>query len=207
MDLFNLPNSLTLLRILLVPVFSYLFLKGEYRWALLVFAITGLTDIVDGTLARVLKKKTTLGAVLDPAADKLLMLVTFIILAMKRLVPVYLSVIVIARDAWIVLGLLFLKQQKRKLYFAPTRLSKLNTFCQLLTIFLAFLLALATTESDGMLLGQRDRIAQLLQWVIYLTAGMTILSGIDYTRLAFMIYLDRREYADLPLKKNKVDRQ
>ena len=89
MELFNLPNSLTLLRILLVPVFTYLFLIHEYRIALIVFMVTGCTDVVDGYLARKLHKKTTLGSILDPAADKLLMFVTFIVLAIQKIVPVW----------------------------------------------------------------------------------------------------------------------
>lgn len=87
MELFNLPNSLTLLRFALVPVFTYYFLNGSYRIALIVFVVTGMTDVIDGYLARKLQKKTALGSVLDPAADKLLMFVTFIVLAMRSLVP------------------------------------------------------------------------------------------------------------------------
>src|SRR5262245_24837039 len=120
MQIFNLPNSLTLLRILLLPVFTYFFLSGDYRIALIIFVVTGMTDVIDGFLARALQKKTTLGAVLDPAADKLLMLVTFIVLAMRDLVPGWLSALVILRDLVIVLGTLVLKRLKKKLYFKPT---------------------------------------------------------------------------------------
>ncbi len=207
MQLFNLPNSLTLLRILLVPVFTYLFLTGSYRIALLVFVFTGLTDVVDGALARRLKKKTTLGSILDPAADKLLMFVTFIVLAMQGLVPVYLTVLVIFRDVWIVGGLFALKQLKRKLYFKPTRLSKLNTFFQLLTIFLAFMVAMVQAGNGGGLAPHSDLLRKSLQFTIYFTAGMTVLSGIQYTRIGMMILRGRREYADLPLKESQDHRQ
>ncbi len=207
MDLFNLPNSLTLLRILLVPVFSYLFLIENYRWALAVFAVSGLTDLLDGALARMLNKKTTLGAVLDPAADKFLMLVTFLILAIHNIVPVYLTALVIARDLWILGGLLVLKRKKRKLYFKPTRISKLNTFFQLLTIFLAFSWTLAKSEPGSIFADYQDPIRRSLQYVILATVGMTFLSGIQYTRIGLMILKGSRDYADLPLKKDQAHRQ
>ncbi|MCE9624643.1 MAG: CDP-alcohol phosphatidyltransferase family protein [Deltaproteobacteria bacterium] len=202
MQIFNLPNSLTLLRILLVPVFTYCFLQGEYRIALIVFVITGFTDVVDGYLARALQKKTTLGAILDPAADKLLMLVTFIVLAMRDLVPPWLSFLVIFRDLVIVSGTLILKRLKKKLYFKPTRMSKLNTFSQLFTIFLSFLLTFIRAESPQILLPYEGGVARLLGWVIYICAGMTIITGIQYTRIGLLILRRDREYADLPLKKD-----
>src|SRR5436190_15340771 len=187
MELFNLPNSLTLLRILLVPVFTYLFLVHEYRIALIVFMVTGCTDVVDGYLARKLHKKTTLGSILDPAADKLLMFVTFIVLAIQKIVPVWLSVLVIFRDLWIIGGLFVLTRLKKKLYFKPTRLSKLNTFCQLLTIFLAFLITLIRHEQPAFLLPYLGRIESLLGWVVWITGGMAIITGIQYTRIGLMI--------------------
>ncbi|MFO1462264.1 MAG: CDP-alcohol phosphatidyltransferase family protein [bacterium] len=202
MQIFNLPNSLTLLRILLVPVFTYYFLNGSYRVALMVFVVTGMTDVIDGYLARKLQKKTTLGSILDPAADKLLMLVTFIVLALSRLVPAWLSALVIARDLVIVGGTLILKQLKKRLYFKPTRLSKLNTFFQLFTIFLAFLLTFLRAERPGFLLPYEGLVARLLGWVIYVCAGMTVASGIQYTRIGIQILHAGREYADLPLKKD-----
>ena len=207
MDLFNLPNSLTLLRILLIPVFSYFFLIGQYRLAILVFAITGFTDIVDGSLARWLKKKTTLGAVLDPAADKLLMLVSFILLSLRGIVPLYLTLLVIFRDLWIIGGLFFLKRHKRKLYFKPTRISKANTFFQLATVFFGFLAALVLSKGEVWLVGKEAMTFRILQILVFIAAGMTILSGIQYTRIGWMILKGNRDYADLPLKKDQVGPQ
>lgn len=207
MQVFNLPNSLTLLRILLVPVFTYFFLKGEYRIALITFVVTGLTDVVDGFLARVLQKKTTLGAVLDPAADKLLMLVTFIVLAMRNLVPPWLSFLVILRDLWIVVGTWILKHLKKKLYFKPTRLSKLNTFFQLFTIFLAFLLTFIRAERPAFLLPLEPWVAAALRYVIFACAGMTVATGIQYTRIGIHILRKDRAYADLPIKKDQAGHQ
>jgi len=207
MELFNLPNSLTLLRFALVPVFTYYFLSGSYRVALIVFVVTGMTDVIDGYLARKLQKKTALGSVLDPAADKLLMLVTFIVLAMRALVPFWLSILVIFRDVWIVGGTFILKRLKKKLYFKPTRLSKLNTFFQLFTIFLAFLLTFIRAEQPGFLLPYEGGVARMLGGIIYVCAGMTLASGIQYTRIGLQILRSGREYADLPLEKDQADRQ
>jgi cardiolipin synthase (CMP-forming) len=207
MDLFNLPNSLTLMRIFAVPVFTYFFLTQQYRIALIIFVFTGLTDIIDGTLARLLNKKTTLGAILDPAADKLLMFVTFIVLSIRHLIPVWLTFLVIFRDVWIVSGILVLKQLKRKLYFKPTRLSKLTTFFQLLTIFLSFLLTFLLSEKPESLMRYQGILQQALGICIYFAAGMTLASGIQYTRIGLMILKGSREYADLPLKKAQTRRE
>jgi cardiolipin synthase len=207
MALFNLPNSLTLLRILLVPVFTYYFLAGEYRIALLIFVITSLTDIVDGTLARLLQKKTTLGAALDPAADKLLMFVTFIVLAMRSLVPPWLAILVIFRDLWIIGGIAVLKFTHKPLYFRPIRLSKLTTFFQLLTIFLAFSLTFLRAERPASLMSLEPELARVLAWVIYIAAAMTVASGIQYTRIGWSLYRGEGALADLPVEKTQTRRQ
>jgi cardiolipin synthase len=192
MALFNLPNSLTLLRILLVPVFTYFFLSGQYRIALAIFVVTGLTDVVDGYLARRLQLKTQLGAALDPAADKLLMFVTFIVLAMRDLVPVWLAVLVIFRDLWIIGGLSVLKLSRIPIVFNPSRLSKLTTFFQLQTILLAFFLTFLRAERPASLMTWEGPVARLLTWVIYLATLMTIASGIHYTRVGWRLYREGR---------------
>ena len=202
MKKWTIPNLLTFGRILLIPVFSYFFLKGDYRLALGIFVLTGFTDIIDGWLARTLHQRSTLGAILDPSADKLLMLVTFIILAWTGLVPWWLSALVIARDLAIITGVLTLKHLKKKLYFKPTKLSKLNTFFQLSTIFLAFLLAFLRVDAPH-LVRVLATIQPLLKVWCYLTGGMTVLSWIQYTRIGLMILRGRRDYADLPLKKTQ----
>lgn len=200
MALFNLPNSLTLLRILLVPVFTYYFLAGDYRIALGVFVVTGLTDVVDGYLARRLQLKTTLGAALDPAADKLLMFVTFIVLAMRDLVPVWLAVLVIFRDLWIIGGLTVIKFSHIPIHFKPSRLSKLTTFFQLLTIFLAFFLTFLRSEQPASLMFTEPHLARLLVVVIYVAALMTIASGIHYTRVGWNLYREGKRALVSPEK-------
>src|SRR5262245_9722751 len=101
-------NQLTLLRMLLIPAFVILVIYGYFGWALLVFAVAGLTDALDGLIARRLGQKSKLGAWLDPMADKLLAVATFVVLTVPGLglanpIPVWLTVLIISRDVVIVL--------------------------------------------------------------------------------------------------------
>ncbi|RLA89883.1 MAG: CDP-diacylglycerol--glycerol-3-phosphate 3-phosphatidyltransferase, partial [Deltaproteobacteria bacterium] len=98
----TIPNFLTILRILLTPVLVILLLEGRLSEALFVFIIAGVTDALDGLIARLYKQKTRLGAFLDPLADKLLLVTTYVILAVQGLVPSWLTVIVLSRDVLIV---------------------------------------------------------------------------------------------------------
>ena len=104
----NIPNFLSLLRIILVPVFVIFIIQDSYIKALIVFTIAGLTDALDGTLARLLNEQTKLGAFLDPLADKLLLSTSFISLSIFGLIPGWLTVIVISRDFIILLGIVIL---------------------------------------------------------------------------------------------------
>ena len=102
----NLPNILTLLRVLLIPLFVILIINKHLDWALLTFAIAGITDGLDGLIARLTHQRTELGAYLDPIADKLLLFAGFISLAIIEVIPSWLVVIVIARDVIILMGFL-----------------------------------------------------------------------------------------------------
>ena len=133
----NIPNFLTLLRIAAIPVFLILLGDREYGKALAVFIAAGVTDALDGAIARLMHTKTTLGAYLDPAADKLLLLSAFITLALMNEVPRWLTVVVISRDVVVVLGyfLLFTMTQET-MEVRPTISGKLSTFLQLLSVSL-----------------------------------------------------------------------
>ncbi|MDP2798605.1 MAG: CDP-alcohol phosphatidyltransferase family protein, partial [Deltaproteobacteria bacterium] len=104
----NLPNLITVIRILLTPVLIILLLNSTFNKALAVFALAGLSDGLDGLRARYLRQKTTLGAYLDPIADKLLLSATFITFATLEFVPSWLTVIIVSRDVIIVLGIAML---------------------------------------------------------------------------------------------------
>ncbi|MFO7570085.1 MAG: CDP-alcohol phosphatidyltransferase family protein [Smithellaceae bacterium] len=166
----NIPNFLSLLRIILVPVFVIFIIQEEYFRALLIFTAAGLTDALDGTLARLLKAQTTLGAYLDPIADKLLMVTSYVSLAFFGLVPAWLAVIVISRDFIILLGIAILTLMSVPYEIKPAMIGKMTTALQVGTIFLA-LLYKAVTHGFSY-----DWIAG----VCWITALMTIASGAVY---------------------------
>ena len=166
----NIPNKITILRILLIPVFISLILYAKWQWALLVFAAAAVSDGLDGYLARVLKQKTELGKILDPIADKLLILSAFICLSVANGLPSgikpppYVPVIIISRDAIIILGALLIYFMRGELEIKPTPVSKVTTFFQMLTI-----------------------VSILLQFELSCilwnaTVILTIVSGLDYMR-------------------------
>ena len=134
----TLANILTLLRLFAIPVFLVFLVDGRYGEALGVFVAAGVTDALDGAIARLTHTKTVLGAMLDPAADKLLLLSAFIALGFLAAIPRWLVVIVLTRDTIVVVGyfLLFVLTQK-SIEIRPSLIGKGATFFQLATVCLA----------------------------------------------------------------------
>lgn len=166
----NIPNFLSLLRIILVPVFVIFLIQSEYDKALIVFIVAGLTDALDGTLARLLKCQTTLGAYLDPIADKLLLVTSFVTLAIFGLIPGWLAVIVISRDFIILLGIAILTLMSITYEIKPAIVSKITTALQVVTIFLALLYKTFTHDFS-------------YYWIVglcWVTALFTVISGLIY---------------------------
>jgi cardiolipin synthase (CMP-forming) len=166
----NIPNFLSLLRIILVPIFVIFLIQVEYDKALITFTVAGLTDALDGTLARLLKCQTTLGAYLDPIADKLLLVTSFVSLAVFGIIPGWLAVIVISRDFIILLGIAILTMMSVAYEIKPAIVGKITTALQITTIFFA-LLYKAVTHNFGYI------------WIIGLcwaTALFTVISGLVY---------------------------
>lgn len=126
-----LPNSLTLLRLLLAGPLGWLVLREQYQWALVVGLLAGVTDALDGLLARRLGALSRFGAALDPLADKVLITVAFLCFAQAGLIPWYLAIAVILRDAVIVLGAACYRWLIGPFEFAATSLSKANMFIQI----------------------------------------------------------------------------
>ncbi len=168
----NIPNLLTLLRILLVPVFVILLIQGFFLKALLVFFLAGLTDALDGFLARVLHQKTDLGLYLDPLADKALIITSFVTLSIMGMIPAWLAVIVISRDFIILLGISVMALMSIPFEIKPTVVSKITTAFQLLTVFVV--LALTHFLGTG-----GSRWVTALFW---LTGLLTVISGLNYIR-------------------------
>jgi len=135
--MFNIPNILTLLRILAVPVFLSLLVEGENDLALGLFIAAGITDAVDGMVARMWNMRTELGAHMDPLADKLLVVSSFIALGIMGLVPRPLMIVVITRDVVILGGfLLTAAVVGHSMEMKPSLSGKLTTFTQLLSVTL-----------------------------------------------------------------------
>jgi cardiolipin synthase (CMP-forming) len=133
----NLPNAITVARLALVPVFVAAFALDRTDLAWWVFAIAGISDALDGALARLLKQRTVLGALLDPLADKSLLAASFICLAAKGWVPVWLAALVIGRDLIIVGGLYWMDKigVEVRTRIAPVWTSKCNTMAQIALVF------------------------------------------------------------------------
>jgi len=167
----NLPNFLSLLRIILVPVIIIFLMQESYKSALITFTIAGLTDIFDGFLARALNKQTKLGAFIDPMADKLLLASSFVSLSVFGLIPSWLTVIVISRDFIIVLGMVILSVMSIKYEIKPVFISKVTTVFQLATIFFALLFKAVVHDTSGFYW------IKILCWI---TAGLTVVSGATY---------------------------
>jgi cardiolipin synthase len=164
----NLPNYITLFRVILIPFFINLMIYSYYREALLVFVAACATDALDGMIARLTGKKTELGAFLDPMADKLLILSAFVTLVLLGRLPVWLVIIVVSRDAILTMGSLIIYFTTRTLRIQPSLIGKLTTVMQLIVVTLSLVLMSYGTEME---------IITILQWA---TAGVTIASGVQY---------------------------
>lgn len=127
----NLPNSLTVLRILLVPVFVGLLLYGHYDTALVTLLIAALTDILDGMVARITDQRTRLGEYLDPLADKLLLMSAIITLSVLNFIPVWAVIVVVSRDAILLAGTLVANLTETDIDISPTALGKGTTLAQI----------------------------------------------------------------------------
>jgi cardiolipin synthase len=133
------PNQLTLLRMIFLPFIVINLVKHDFKWALALFVFAGLSDGLDGLLARTLHQQTLLGQYLDPIADKLLMSTMFLVLSIERMIPWKYTVVVFSRDISILLisGVLFMIAGLRD--FRPSIFGKANTFAQVAAVFFVLL--------------------------------------------------------------------
>jgi cardiolipin synthase len=162
------PNLLSIVRILLTPLLVILLLEDHLSLALVVFVVAGITDGLDGLIARLYKQKSRLGTFLDPLADKLLLATTYVILAVKQLIPEWLAVIVVSRDAIIIIGVSVLYMQDLEFEVRPSIASKLTTCAQIFTVITSMITILATP-------------LPMLKHVLYrVTAGLTLFSWGQY---------------------------
>jgi len=174
-ELFTPANLLTISRMVLVPIVALCMLYGHPGWALATFLVAALTDLLDGLIARWIGQQTTLGAWLDPMADKLLLLTVFVILTLPGFglthrLPVWLTVLVISRDVGIVLTVAVINLAVAPRTFSPSPLGKLATATFLVT-GCATLYANYGSVPQG-----------VLDALVYASLAVTLASAADYLR-------------------------
>lgn len=174
--LLTLPNLLTLLRILAVPFFAIAFWYGHMREAFALFVLAGLTDLLDGYIARTFNQRSVVGAILDPTADKLLMTAAFLLLAftpgsLVARIPAWVAILAVTRDVVIALFALYSAARFDPGRFSPTLLGKWTTAVELTSISLGLLFNAFPVRSS---------LQPLVIAAYYLTAALVLLSGLQY---------------------------
>ncbi len=183
--IFTIPNFFSVLRVGLIPLFLYTMLQHDPRGALVIFILAASTDFLDGIAARLLRQKSKIGALLDPAGDKLLMTSAMIALSIPSIsapnvIPVWLAVVVIGRDLYLVTGSWVMYKRIHQTTFKPILLGKTSTVCQMSVLILV-------------LFFNANRSAQpILLWLYLLTLVLTIFSGIQYTFIGRRIYYTKK---------------
>lgn len=185
--IWTVPNILTIIRILLTPVFVMAYTSENFTLAWILFLIAGLTDALDGFLARIWNQRTQFGAMLDPLADKALLVTTFICLAVKGWIPVWIAVLVVSRDAIIIGGLSLLNfwGVDVRSRIRPIWISKINTAAQIFLVFFVMINRTFGFEAPAVLF--------LLVWITALT---TMLSGLGYVRRGFVLFEENSPESD-----------
>ncbi len=168
------PNLITILRILLVPIFIIYMINDRALASLIIFIIASISDALDGFIAKVFHQKSNLGAYLDPLADKILLMSAFITLAILKMIPPWLAVLAISRDVIILLGVLILYLNRYPVKIHPSLLSKATTCIQIATILIVL--------SNGFLYVEFLKI-----YSFWLAAIFTIASGLQYIRAGMII--------------------
>lgn len=166
----TIPNFITLGRVILVPVIFYLLVSNEIKAAFFLFVLAGVSDGIDGFLAKRYGWETELGAYLDPMADKLLLVSMFVALGVQGLLPVWLAIAVVSRDILIVLGVVLAWVLGQPVSIQPLLISKINTTAQIV-------LAATVLADEGFGLSQ----GQLRNVLVWITGALTLASLAAYT--------------------------
>jgi len=180
----QLPNVLTLIRLLASPFLAWLILQSRFREALSLLVLASLTDWFDGFAARRLNATGRLGVILDPLADKTMLVTLFVTLTVIGLIPVWLLLLIIGRDLVILTGALLLRIFRHVPKFVPTTLGKISTFFQIVLVLLVLLESCFPYRAFFLF-----RMSALA-----LSTFFTGASGVDYVRLGLQM-ADRRATA------------
>lgn len=171
----NVPNLLTFTRILLTPLLMWCLVNHRLNTALVVFIVAGLTDLLDGLTARLFHQKSRFGAILDPLADKFLLVSSFLILGWLGFIPLWLVVIVVLRDLVIVTGTSALFLLRRHVEIQPTPLGKFTTLTQLLTVLVALSSSLISIDPWHKVLAVLTALCSIASGSQYVKRGIALL--------------------------------
>ncbi|BBO76154.1 CDP-alcohol phosphatidyltransferase [Desulfosarcina widdelii] len=171
----NIPNTLTLARLLMTPLFVILLLREHLTMALVVFSLAGISDGLDGFIARWFNQKTLVGAYLDPVADKVLLVSSFVCLAIQGILPEWLTVIVLSRDVLIVIGIAIFSLTEKPYRIRPSMASKCTTVAQ----FAVVVVSLLTSSFSG--------FHALQIPLVWMTGTLTVVSGFHYVYVGIQI--------------------
>lgn len=172
-SILTLANQLTILRIVFVPVFVIFLVYNKLGWALLTFVAASLTDLLDGIIARRFGQKTSVGAILDPIADKLLMTSSVVVLSLSQMgfsntIPLWLLLLIVFRDVFILLGSLAFVLAHGFRTFPPTMWGKWSTGFQLVTVLAVLTYNWINVHENG------------LYFLFAMTGLFTAISGLNY---------------------------
>ncbi|HOW28276.1 MAG TPA: CDP-alcohol phosphatidyltransferase family protein [Elusimicrobiota bacterium] len=163
----TLANKITIVRILLIPVFVIGLLLQAPVWPVIIFIVSALTDILDGLAARWKKEKTVLGTFLDPLADKLLLVSSYITLAHLNLLPMWAFVVVFSRDLFIFLGWSIIFILTKNSEIKPRWLGKITTFVQMITILSVLMPLLAPLYKASLILMLLLTAASTVDYILF----------------------------------------
>lgn len=171
-EILTIPNQLTFLRMFLVPLFITSLIYQKWVLGLVLFICAAVTDVLDGFLARRLNQKTALGTIIDPLADKVMMVASYITLSEFKVIPPWLTVAVVSRDVLLVGGVIILKLfSVDNVKIEPSKLGKATTFFQIITVIAALIQKIRGTSS------------QFFMHLLYvITLILTVASGYQYFR-------------------------
>ena len=173
----GLANWLTIVRILLIPVFVTSLVYNRAMLALVTFVVAGVTDMMDGYIARTRGTKTRLGAFLDPLADKLLLTASFVTITYKfpKILPFWLTAIVLSRDLLLIVVVVLIMLTGGQIHPAPTMLGKLSSAVQMVTVGIGLLV---------LVIGASPELSAVRQGFVVVTAVLTVSSAVQYIVLA-----------------------
>ncbi len=168
MGVLNIPNTITITRVVIIPIFITTVIYRRYDYSFLLFVTAAITDMLDGLFARLTNQKTVLGTFLDPLADKFLLVTSFVVLSYYNWIPGWLTIIVISRDVIVITGWLILYLVSGISKVEPSTLGKVTIWIQ--SLFIAYVLLNINISIS-------KELPRIFLWI---TSVITIFSGLHY---------------------------